>query len=101
MVSLVVSVGLTGFASYLDRLPVGALILSGPNFAVSWLLFALLFGAIYKVLPDRTWTSLPHAASMILPDVYRVMAFSASMSRNTPPKDHPNNRATCCSPISR
>ena len=54
MVSLVVSASLTGFASYLDRLPVGALILSGLNFAVSWLLFALLFGAIYKVLPDRT-----------------------------------------------
>ena len=54
MVSLVVSAGLTGFASYLDRLPVGTLILSGINFAVSWLLFALLFGAIYKVLPDRT-----------------------------------------------
>ena len=54
MVSLVVSAGLTGFASYLDRLHVGALILSGLNFAVSWLLFALLFGAIYKVLPDRT-----------------------------------------------
>jgi membrane protein len=30
------------------------MILSGVNFAVSWLLFALLFGAIYKVLPDRT-----------------------------------------------
>ena len=54
MVSLVVSASLTGFASYLDRLPVGTLILSGINFAVSWLLFALLFGAIYKVLPDRT-----------------------------------------------
>jgi len=54
MVSLVVSAGLTVFASYLDRLPVGTLILSGLNFAVSWLLFALLFGAIYKVLPDRT-----------------------------------------------
>ena len=54
MVSLVVSAGLTGFASYLDRLPVGTLVLSGLNFAVSWLLFALLFGAIYKVLPDRT-----------------------------------------------
>ena len=54
MISLVVSAGLTGFAIYLDRLPVGALILSGLNFAVSWLLFALLFGAIYKVLPDRT-----------------------------------------------
>src|SRR4029078_6563834 len=54
VVSLVVSAGLTVFASYLDRLPVGTLILSGLNFAVSWLLFALLFGAIYKVLPDRT-----------------------------------------------
>ena len=54
MVSLVVSASLTGFASYLDRLPVGTLVLSGLNFAVSWLLFALLFGAIYKVLPDRT-----------------------------------------------
>jgi membrane protein len=54
VVSLVVSAGLTAFANFLDRLPVGALILSGVNFAVSWLLFALLFGAIYKVLPDRT-----------------------------------------------
>jgi membrane protein len=54
MVSLVVSAGLTAFANYLGRLPVGALILSTLNFAVSWLLFAALFGAIYKVLPDRT-----------------------------------------------
>jgi membrane protein len=54
VVSLVVSAGLTAFANYLDRLPVGAMILSGVNFAASWLLFALLFGAIYKVLPDRT-----------------------------------------------
>jgi len=53
VVSLVVSAGLTAFANYLDRLPVGTLILSSVNFAVSWLLFALLFGAIYKVLPDR------------------------------------------------
>jgi membrane protein len=54
VVSLVVSAGLTAFANYLDRLPVGAFILSGVNFTVSWLLFALLFGAIYKILPDRT-----------------------------------------------
>jgi membrane protein len=54
IVSLAVSAGLTAFANYLDRLPVGALILAGLNFAVSWLLFALLFGAIYKVLPDCT-----------------------------------------------
>jgi membrane protein len=54
MVSLVVSAGLTAFASYLDRLPVGALLLYALNFVISWLLFAVLFGAIYKVLPDRT-----------------------------------------------
>ena len=54
VVSLVVSAGLTVFARYLDRLQVGTLILSTLNFVVSWLLFALLFGAIYKVLPDRT-----------------------------------------------
>ena len=53
VVSLVVSAGLTAFATYLDRLSVGTMILSGVNFIVSWLLFALLFGAIYKVLPDR------------------------------------------------
>ena len=54
MVSLVVSAGLTAFANYLDRLPVGALLLYALNFVISWLLFAVLFGAIYKVLPDRT-----------------------------------------------
>jgi len=53
MVSLVVSAGLTVFANHLDQLPVGTLILSALNFAVSWVLFAVLFGAIYKVLPDR------------------------------------------------
>ncbi|MGB8894264.1 MAG: YihY/virulence factor BrkB family protein [Pseudolabrys sp.] len=54
IVSLAVSAGLTAFANHLDMLPVGALILSGLNFAISLLLFAVLFGAIYKVLPDRT-----------------------------------------------
>lgn len=54
IVSLAVSAGLTAFANHLDMLPVGALILSGLNFAISLLLFAGLFGAIYKVLPDRT-----------------------------------------------
>ena len=54
VVSLAVSAGLTAFANSLDRLPVGTLLLSGLNFVVSWLLFAVLFGAIYKVLPDRT-----------------------------------------------
>src|SRR5678816_3816154 len=54
IVSLAVSAGLTAFANILNTLPVGALILSGLNFAISLLLFAVLFGAIYKVLPDRT-----------------------------------------------
>jgi membrane protein len=66
VVSLVVSAGLTAFANYLDRLPVGTLILSAVNFAVSWLLLAVLFGAIYKVLPDRTlrWTDVIVGALM-------------------------------------
>jgi membrane protein len=66
VVSLVVSAGLTAFANYLDRLPVGTLILSSVNFAVSWLLLAVLFGAIYKVLPDRTlrWTDVIVGALM-------------------------------------
>jgi len=54
VVSLVVSAGLTAFANYLNRLPVGTSLLSGLNFSVSLLLFAVLFGAIYKMLPDRT-----------------------------------------------
>jgi membrane protein len=54
VVSLAVSAGLSAFSDYLDRMPIGAWILSGLNFAIAWLLFALLFGAIYKVLPDRT-----------------------------------------------
>jgi membrane protein len=54
IVSLAVSAGLTAFANHLDTLPVGALFLSVLHFAISLLLFAVLFGAIYKVLPDRT-----------------------------------------------
>ena len=53
IVSLAVSAGLTAFAKILKALPIGTLILSGLNFVISLLLFAVLFGAIYKVLPDR------------------------------------------------
>lgn len=53
IISLAVSAALTAFANSLDTLPVGPLILSALNFAISLLLFAVLFGAIYKVLPDR------------------------------------------------
>lgn len=54
IVSLAVSAGLTAFGNYLDSIvPVGKLILPVLNFAVSLALLAVLFAAIYKVLPDR------------------------------------------------
>jgi len=55
MVSLVISAGLTAFGNYLDTvLPMGKLILPALNFFVSLVLLGVLFGAIYKVLPDRS-----------------------------------------------
>ena len=55
MVSLVISAGLTAFGNYLDTvLPLGKLILPALNFVVSLVLLGVLFGAIYKVLPDRS-----------------------------------------------
>jgi membrane protein len=55
IVSLVISAGLTAFGNYLDTvLPMGKLILPGLNFVVSVVLLGVLFGAIYKVLPDRS-----------------------------------------------
>jgi membrane protein len=54
MVSLVVSTGLTAFGDYLDAiLPFGKLILTVLNVVFSLTLISFLFGAIYKVLPDR------------------------------------------------
>ena len=54
IVSLVVSAGLTALQNYLSVLPTGKLILSMLSFCVSFVLFAILFGAIYKILPDRS-----------------------------------------------
>jgi membrane protein len=55
IVSLVISAGLTAFGRYLDTaLPTGKLILPILNFVVSFVLLGLLFGAIYKILPDRS-----------------------------------------------
>jgi membrane protein len=54
MISLVISAGLTAFGNYLDALPIGRSILLVLNFVVSLMLFGILFGGIYKVLPDRT-----------------------------------------------
>jgi membrane protein len=54
MVSLVVSAGLTALGDYLDAvLPFGKVLLAILNGMVSFLLIAVLFAAIYKVLPDR------------------------------------------------
>jgi membrane protein len=54
MVSLVVSAGLTALGDYLNAvLPFGKVLLSILNGVVSFLLIAVLFAAIYKVLPDR------------------------------------------------
>ncbi len=58
MVSLVVSAGLSAFGDYLNSvLPFGKVILNVLNFIVSLALIAVLFAAIYKVLPDTplTW----------------------------------------------
>ena len=55
IVSLIISAGLTAFGNYLDTvMPLGKLILPALNFVVSTGLLAVLFGAIYKVLPDRS-----------------------------------------------
>jgi membrane protein len=55
IVSLVISAGLTVFGNYLDTvLPMGKLILPVLNFVVSVVLLGILFGAIYKMLPDRS-----------------------------------------------
>ena len=54
MISLVVSTALTAFASYLNALlPFAHLVLLALNFIISFVLLAVLFAAIYKVLPDR------------------------------------------------
>lgn len=54
IVSLAASAGLTALGHHLDStLPVGTVILPAINFTFSLLLLAILFAAIYKVLPDR------------------------------------------------
>jgi len=54
IVSLAVSAGLAAFGNYLDTImPIGKLILPVFNFFVSLALLAVLFAAIYKILPDR------------------------------------------------
>jgi membrane protein len=54
MVSLAVSAGLTAFGTYLDAsMSLGKVILIVLNTVISIMLMAVLFAAVYKVLPDR------------------------------------------------
>jgi membrane protein len=54
LVSLVISAALTAFGNYLNStLPFGKVIIEALNVLVSLVLIAILFAAIYKVLPDR------------------------------------------------
>lgn len=65
LASLLVSAALSGLSDYINaRLPVGAWVLSAINTIISLALIALLFGAIYKVLPDRSlsWRDISFGA---------------------------------------
>jgi membrane protein len=54
LVSLAVSAALTAFGNYLNAmLPFGKIIVEALNALISLVLIAVLFAAIYKVLPDR------------------------------------------------
>jgi len=54
IVSLVISTALSALGDYLNTiLPFGKLILSSLNVVISFGLIAILFGAIYKILPDK------------------------------------------------
>jgi membrane protein len=53
VVSLAVSAGLTAFGNYLNAiLPFGQALMSALNAVISFALIAVMFAAIYKVLPD-------------------------------------------------
>lgn len=55
LVSLAVSAGLSAFSAWIDAaLPMGKWLVWILNTMISLTLIALLFGAIYKVLPDRS-----------------------------------------------
>lgn len=55
LVSLAASAAIAAMGELIDRtLPFGEFIVSAVNTIVSFVLIALLFAAIYKVLPDRT-----------------------------------------------
>ena len=54
IVSLAVNAALKAFGDYLNSvLPIGKILITILNFVLSFALLAILFAAIYKVLPDR------------------------------------------------
>jgi membrane protein len=54
MVSLVVSAGISALGGVINAsIPFGAIVLTVLNTVISYVLIAVLFAAIYKVLPDR------------------------------------------------
>ena len=54
LVSLVASAGLNALADYINAaIPGAAVLLQGLNFLISLAMVSLLFGAVYKILPDR------------------------------------------------
>jgi membrane protein len=57
LVSLAASTAISAFGALIDQhVPFGEWIVSGVNTVVSFVLIALLFAAIYKMLPDRALT---------------------------------------------
>lgn len=55
LVSLIASAAISALGAFINaHLPFGTIILSGINGVVSFALIAVMFAAIYKVLPDRT-----------------------------------------------
>ena len=65
LISLVIDAGLVGFRNIINAyLPFGATLLMGLNYTISLGLTAVLFGAIYKVLPGRplSWRNVAFGA---------------------------------------
>ena len=55
LVSLIASAAISALGDFINaRLPFGATILGAINAVVSFVLISVMFGVIYKVLPDRT-----------------------------------------------
>jgi membrane protein len=82
LVSLVVSTLISALSSYINAyLPFGHLVLQTLTFLMSFGLIALLFGAIYKVLPDRNieWHDVLIGALTNSPPVHHRQVLDQSL----------------------